>query len=66
MSDRYSHARLVDLNTAVENPPSLALPERLTWQWTCCHQMIPLPTKTSRLFGLHAGLLSLVIFPANR
>ena len=29
MSDRYSHARLVDLNTAVENLPSLALPERL-------------------------------------
>ena len=27
--DRYSHARLVDLNTAVENLPSLALPERL-------------------------------------
>lgn len=27
--DRYSHSRLVDLNTAVENLPSLALPERL-------------------------------------
>ena len=26
---RYSHARLVDLNTAVENLPSLARPERL-------------------------------------
>ena len=27
--DRYSHTRLVDLNTAVANLPSLALPERL-------------------------------------
>ena len=27
--DRYSHTRLVDLNTAVENLPSLARPERL-------------------------------------
>ncbi len=27
--DRYSHARLVDLNTAVENLPSLTLPQRL-------------------------------------
>ena len=27
--DRYSHSRLVDLNSAVENLPSLARPERL-------------------------------------
>ncbi len=27
--DRYSHARLIDLNSAVENLPSLARPERL-------------------------------------
>ena len=27
--DRYSHARLVDLNSAVENLPSLAMPQRL-------------------------------------
>ena len=32
--DRYSHARLVDLNSAVENLPSLAMPQRLAMTGT--------------------------------
>ena len=66
--DRCSHARLVDLNTAVENLPSLA-PRSIWWrtrQRTHCHWPIPLPPKTPRLFGLHARLLSLVMFRAKR